>query len=162
MNQRAQSQREFTGRHMLAIMLAFFGVIVAVNLTMAWFAGNSWTGLVVKNSYVASQQYNDKLRAAEVQRQRGWQTRLSYQDGSFSFRLADRAGDPVVLDGLAMSVGRPATEVQDHRVALQKKAAGHYTAQLRLAPGLWGVVITGARGDQPFRYERRLTVRAGG
>ena len=45
----------FTGFHMLACMIVFFGVIVAVNLTMATLASQSWTGLVVKNSYVASQ-----------------------------------------------------------------------------------------------------------
>ncbi|MGL4592937.1 MAG: FixH family protein, partial [Aestuariivirga sp.] len=31
----ATAPREFTGRHMLASILAFFGVIIAVNLTMA-------------------------------------------------------------------------------------------------------------------------------
>ena len=39
MNQRGKTSGEFTGRHMLVIMLAFFGVIIAVNLTMASFAG---------------------------------------------------------------------------------------------------------------------------
>ncbi|TGV41583.1 cytochrome oxidase, partial [bacterium M00.F.Ca.ET.168.01.1.1] len=41
-----QKPREFTGRHMLVIILAFFGVVIAVNLTMATLASTSWTGLV--------------------------------------------------------------------------------------------------------------------
>ena len=53
----------FSGRHMLLTMLAFFGVIIGVNLTMAWFARSSWTGLVVENSYVASQEFNAKMEA---------------------------------------------------------------------------------------------------
>ena len=60
MNTRERKPAEFTGRHMLAIMLAFFGVIIAVNLVMATLASKSWTGLVVKNTYVASQQFNRK------------------------------------------------------------------------------------------------------
>ena len=46
----AEKQFRFTGYHMLAIMVAFFGVVIAVNLTMATFASRSWTGLVVENS----------------------------------------------------------------------------------------------------------------
>ena len=53
----------FTGWHMLAIMLAFFGTIITVNFTMAYLATSSWSGLVVKNTYVASQQFNGKTEA---------------------------------------------------------------------------------------------------
>ena len=38
--------KQFTGRHMLFAMLAFFGVIIIVNLTMAAFATRSWTCLL--------------------------------------------------------------------------------------------------------------------
>ncbi|RWK14298.1 FixH family protein, partial [Mesorhizobium sp.] len=58
MTANAEKPRVFTGRHMLAIILAFFGVVIAVNLTMATLANTSWTGLVVENTYVASQQFN--------------------------------------------------------------------------------------------------------
>ena len=44
-------------------MLAFFGVIIAVNVVMATLASTSWTGLVVENSYVASQEFNRKADA---------------------------------------------------------------------------------------------------
>ena len=50
----------FTGWHFLAIMIAFFGVIISVNVTMAWYAGHSWSGLVAENTFVASQQFNAK------------------------------------------------------------------------------------------------------
>ncbi|TIS18850.1 MAG: cytochrome oxidase, partial [Mesorhizobium sp.] len=55
-----QKPREFTGRHMLISILAFFAVVIGVNLTMATFAHRSWTGLVVENTYVASQQFNGR------------------------------------------------------------------------------------------------------
>ena len=35
--------RPFTGRHMAIIIISFFAVIIAVNLTMAYFARSSWT-----------------------------------------------------------------------------------------------------------------------
>ncbi|NJR13875.1 MAG: hypothetical protein HC779_06455, partial [Phyllobacteriaceae bacterium] len=72
---RKSAETAFTlnGYHMLAIFVAFFGVIVAVNLTMARFAVTHWTGLVVKNSYVASQNYNGWLRQAAASKALGWQ-----------------------------------------------------------------------------------------
>ena len=69
--------KEFTGRHMLAIIVSFFGVIIAVNMTLVYFAVQSWSGLVVKNSYVASQKFNKTLEKAALQRARGWTSALS-------------------------------------------------------------------------------------
>ena len=54
----------FTGRHMLLVTTSFFAVVISVNVTMAWFASSSWSGLVVENTYVASQEFNH--RAAEM------------------------------------------------------------------------------------------------
>ena len=153
---------EFTGRHMLMIMLAFFGVIISVNFTMAWLAGHSWTGLVVKNSYVASQGFNEKLRQARAQNSRGWRTRLSYEKGIVRFRLADRNSQPVDVTSLALSVGRPATETEDRIILLRQIGQGTYTAEHRLRPGLWDVVIAGEQNGQPYRYEKRLTIGTDG
>ena len=50
--------KELTGRHVLIITLAAFGVIIAVNLVMAFLAVGSFPGLEVKNSYVASQDFD--------------------------------------------------------------------------------------------------------
>ena len=57
---------------MLSIMLAFFGVIIAVNVVMATLASTSWTGLVVENSYVASQEFNRKAEESRAQAALGW------------------------------------------------------------------------------------------
>ncbi|HXG82224.1 MAG TPA: FixH family protein [Sphingomicrobium sp.] len=64
--------RRFTGWHFTAIILAFFGVVVAVNLTMAVLATRTFGGVVVENSYVASQKYNDWLAAAKRQQRLAW------------------------------------------------------------------------------------------
>ena len=41
-------KRPFTGRHMAAILIAGFGVVIAVNLVMARFAVTTFGGVVVK------------------------------------------------------------------------------------------------------------------
>ena len=63
---------EFTGRHMWLLALSFFGVIITVNVVMATLAIRSWTGLAVDNSYVASQEFEEKRLAHEKQRAAGW------------------------------------------------------------------------------------------
>jgi nitrogen fixation protein FixH len=40
------TERTLSGWHVLAIVLAFFAVVIGANLTLAVFAHSSWTGLV--------------------------------------------------------------------------------------------------------------------
>ncbi len=152
---------EFTGRHMLIIMLAFFGVIITVNLTMAVIAGRSWTGLVVPNSYVASQNFNEELAEAARQNARGWRSALAYRDGAIQFDLQDRDGEPIILSDMQAAVGRPAFEQDDRRVALTHTTSGRYRAELPLDVGVWTVRITGGSGEMAYRRDARLNIKSG-
>ena len=58
---RAFTGRTFTGWHMATILVSFFAIVVGVNLLMARFATSTFGGVVVENSYVASQQFNQPL-----------------------------------------------------------------------------------------------------
>ena len=91
----ANGNREFTGWHMLAIMVAFFSVVIAVNLTMAFFARSSWTGFVVENTYVASQQFNEKAAEGRAQAALGWKPELAIAGGAVRYRLLDSIGNVV-------------------------------------------------------------------
>ena len=53
-----------TGRHVAAIFVAFFAVVIAVNVLMASYAVGGFGGTVVDNSYVASQRFNGWLAQA--------------------------------------------------------------------------------------------------
>ena len=152
--------REFTGRHMLAILCAFFGVTIAVNLTLAWFANSTWTGLVVANSYVASQRFNEGLEVARREQERGWRASFDLTAGSLAVRLTDKAGAP--LPGLDVSVAfaRPAHEGEDHTVALVSTGDGRYEAAAPLAPGLWTAeVVARQDGRQQLRRQYRFVVK---
>ena len=60
--------RPFTGYHMTAILVAFFGVVIVVNFVMARYAVATFGGTVVDNSYVASQEFNGWLKGLTVQK----------------------------------------------------------------------------------------------
>ncbi|MEM8811147.1 MAG: FixH family protein [Pseudomonadota bacterium] len=153
-----RSSGQFTGRHMLLVMLGFFGVIIAVNLTMATIARQSWTGLVVKNSYVASQKYNEHLAAARSQKALGWKGAIGYRGAALEFTLFDQAGNPVLLDNPSVSFGRPAFEAEDRTVDLTYLGDGLYRLQSDLASGLWQVVVEGNHSKGSYRLETRLFV----
>ena len=70
-SQAATAATPFTGRKMLFSVLAFFGVIIAANMTMMTFALTTHTGTVVPNSYVASQDFNKHIAADAAQKRTG-------------------------------------------------------------------------------------------
>src|SRR5690606_16942867 len=85
--------KTFTGRHMTLILVAFFGVVIAVNLVMATLASRTFGGLVVQNSYVESQKFNSYLEAARQDEALGWTlTTQRLPDGRLGLHLADRQG----------------------------------------------------------------------
>ena len=165
MSDRTAKDREFTGRHMLAIMFAFFGVIIAVNLTMATFARTSWAGRVVPNTYVASQEFNRKAEAGREQAALGWKAELSIGGGVLRFALADAAGKPVELTGGTATLHRPVGAADDMEVALAA-AGGAIEAPLAAEDGAWIVEVHAipapdAGFDRPYRETRRIQLRGG-
>jgi nitrogen fixation protein FixH len=154
-------QRTLNGYHVGSIFVAFFAVILAVNLTMAWFASSSWTGLVVKNSYVASQQYNEKIAAAKLQQARGWKLKFDYSHKVLSFWLSDGDDKPVFIENIVARIGRPVSEAQDEMLKLSHMGKGRYRAAMELSQGIWSFQLQGD-GKQPYHIEGRFTVSENG
>jgi len=148
--------RPFTGKRMLFCMVAFFGVIIAVNLTMATLANLSWTGLIVKNSYVASQKFNDHLRAGRAQAALGWASTLTYDNARLTFTLHDKSGALLPADSVRVEIGRPATETSDRTLVLSPGEDGHFSAMQDLAPGQWDLRATARVGEQIYIREARI------
>ncbi len=66
------SSFRLTGRHVAAIFIGFFAIVIAVNMLMASYAIGGFGGTVVDNSYVASQNFNGWLAQARTQDALGW------------------------------------------------------------------------------------------
>lgn len=154
---------EFTGRHMWFLALGFFGVIIAVNVGMAVVASTSWTGLVVSNSYVASQEFEEKRLAHAAQATAGWHATLSYSPGIARLVIVDGTGHPIDLGGAILQVNRPVGGHDDQRIALERAPDGGYSAQIDLGAGVWDAVVTAletAKG--PFELHERFDVEGAG
>ncbi|WP_192384644.1 FixH family protein [Mesorhizobium silamurunense] len=154
--------REFTGKHMLLTILAFFGVVIGVNLTMATLANTSWTGLVVENTYVASQQFNQKAEEGRVQAALGWTSKLTIAGGEVRYSLSDADGKPVPLQGVKVLFRHPAYEAEDKSITLASAVGQEFAAQHTPRDGVWIVEIDADAGlAQPYRDVRRIMISQG-
>ncbi|MER8375689.1 FixH family protein [Mesorhizobium sp. M1409] len=162
MSATTRKSREFTGRHMLAIILAFFGVVIAVNLTMATLANISWTGLVVENTYVASQQFNRKAEEGRAQAALGWTGKLTMAWGEIRYSLTDASGTPVPLHGVKVLFRHPAYEKEDESIQLALASGQEFAAQHMPKDGVWIVEIDADAGlARPYRDVRRIMISHG-
>lgn len=147
----------FTGWHMLTIMVLFFGTIVSVNVTMAYFATSSWSGLLVKNTYVASQKFDDDVALNREMLERGWVSDLTIDGRSISYSLVDAAGQPVLADTVTASIYRPVGVLEDQSVTLAQGGEGSYSAALAVEPGQWIARISAEKdGTLVYREVHRL------
>ena len=150
----------FTGRHMLIVMVAFFGVVITANLTMAYFASSSWSGLEVPNSYVASQEYNGEIALAREQQALGWKSELSMADGGLVLSLADGTGNPIAGADIDAVLRRPVHENEDAQMHFEWTHGGEYRAPAPVLAGVWDVEITARAGaDRSYRQIFRIEVK---
>jgi nitrogen fixation protein FixH len=156
-----KTDREFTGVHMWILALSFFGVIIAVNVGMATLAMRSWTGLVVDNSYIASQEFEEKRLAHEAQRAAGWQATLTYLPGVARVVIVDGARAPIDLGDAKIQLNRPVGGHDDKTLELERNADGSYQANVDLPGGVWEATVSAAKTALgPFELRERLKVEA--
>lgn len=152
--------RTFTGWHMAAITISFFAVVIAVNLTLAVFASTSWTGLVVANSYVASQSFNRDAEIARQQQALGWQMNLTVNRSLAKIAILDRDNLPLTGLDIRAVLQRPTDEAGDQVLKLREAGAGIYVADAAIGNGVWVADIT-AEGParKPVRFVQRIFVK---
>ena len=153
-------EKQFTGRHMAILIVSFFGVIIAVNIVLAVFATRSWTGLVVKNSYVASQDFNKLQAKTDRQKAKGWQSELVVEKTGVVLRFRDREGES--LSGLRVTakMQRPSHENDDHELSFRENGPGQFVYRGDIALGLWNLRIV-ARDGKGGEFDKvyRLRIR---
>lgn len=145
-----------TGARVLAILVACFGAVFAVNGYMLYRAVTSHPGTVTESSFRDSQRFNKELAAAAAQAERGWKVDAVTRrepDGTVSIRLEahDAEGRPLSGVGFRAVLTHPTDRRHDHAVDLAvlpgtpEVFVGRATG---VTTGKWGVEIegTGAAG----------------
>lgn len=144
----------FTGRHIAAILVAFFAVVITVNLVMARDAISTFGGVVVENSYVASQEYNTWLDEAAKEKALGWKAEAKRDpDGRVAITLVGAPTAGVTVQGDAW---HPLGRLPDRTLHFQRQADGSYLSDAALPAGRWRLRIMANTGKQRWRTEQEL------
>lgn len=151
----------FTGKHMLIIMILFFGTVIGVNFTMAWFAHSSWSGLVVSNTYVASQEFNGKVALARQIEASGVKGALDVTGEDIAYRLTDAKADAVIADHVTLRFRRPVGDHQDFNMELTDAGNGLFKGNHVIIPGQWIVEAEALRGGEVVMHEAVRIMVAG-
>ena len=160
----ARRPRNVNGGDVLAVLLAFFGTIFAVNGALIYAALSTHTGLVANEPYRKGLTYNERILADERQAQLGWTERLDLgRDGHLRLAVLERDGRPVRGLRVQGVLGRAATNRHDINLALVETTPGQYEAHgPELAAGSWLIALEArtAEGAQPtYRVRRRLWLK---
>jgi nitrogen fixation protein FixH len=148
----------FTGWHMLSIMVAFFGTIITVNVTMAFYANSSWSGMLSKNTYVASQDFNIKAAEAREWARQGFRGNVRVDENVISYFLEGPADKISQVESVSATMHRPVGEDEDFRIELRRSADGSYSAPHGLLPGPWIIDIEAKSHDLTVFHEAERVI----
>lgn len=145
--------KPFTGRHMSIIMVGGFGIVIAVNLVMASFAIGGFSGAVVKNSYVASQNYNGWLDRANAQDALGWDVAVSRDARGMVLVTVQNVPEDAVVTAI---VRRPLGEDDRRKLTFTGSPAAGFQSVEPIPEGRWLVRLAVKSGEDEWRGESEL------
>ena len=147
--------RKLTGWHVLAMFVGGFGLIIGVNLFMAYSAVSTFPGMEVDSSYADSQTFDDRRLAQEAL---GWNASVEIPgDGTLVLHLVDEAGALVAPAELTALLTRPTNREEDQLLELTR-VNGAFVAPVVLGDGQWRLRLTGVARDGT-EYRHNITFR---
>lgn len=150
----------FTGWHFLAVIVAFFAVVIGVDVSFAVAAYRTFPGEVSVTPYEDGILYNRTLAQLSAQEKLGWKAAAAAEPGAVVLFMRDRDGKPLAGLHATGKLERPATETGRINVHLRETAPGRYEARLGRETGAWDLTAEVRDGQgHLFMAERRLMWR---
>lgn len=145
--------REFTGRDMALVMVAGFGIVFAVNILMANLATSGFGGVVVENSYVASQKFNRWLEKAERSKALGWKADVTRSDDGYLTIAADGVPEEATVTA---QLRRPIGANETASITFASIEGGIYRSTQPVSEGRWIVRLAITSGQDSWSQETSL------
>jgi nitrogen fixation protein FixH len=157
------ASKPLTGTKVFLMLVAFFGLVIGVNVTMMKLAIATLPGTDVDSPYAAGLTYDREISAAQDQAARKWQVNAHIErrtDGGAAIQVEARDARGQPLSGLRFGgrLERPTDKRADLQVELAEAGIGVYRGNAAsVAPGQWDLVIEGeARGTRVFLSRNRV------
>ncbi len=157
--------RRLTGWTVLAITIACFGVVIAANGLLAYYALSTFRGDADPSPYEHGLAYEKDIVAARQQDERAWKVsehvaRDAGGGETIEVRFLDSAGAPIAGLSVVSGFDSPADKKLDRDVILTESAPGIYAGRIDLGPGQWDVNLEATRdGEQLFKSVNRVSLR---
>ena len=139
--------KQFTGWHMTALLVGFFGIVIVVNVTMARFASSTFGGALAENGYVASQDYNRWIAQARKQDRLGWTVKASVAGGHLVLAL-----DGVTDASTRVRLVHPLGRVAETTLLMRPDGSQRSVSEETLPPGRWQVHVILTKGGKEARF----------
>ncbi|QIP05103.1 MULTISPECIES: FixH family protein [Bradyrhizobium] len=157
------SSKPLTGTKVFVMLVAFFGLVIGVNVTMMKLAIATLPGTDVDSPYAAGLTYEHEISAAHDQAARKWKVNAHIErrnDGGAMVQVEARDANGQPISGLKFDgrLERPTDKRADLAVAFIETGIGIYRGDAAaVAPGQWNLVIEGeARGERVFLSRNRV------
>ncbi|MBX3428328.1 MAG: FixH family protein [Hyphomonadaceae bacterium] len=158
------ARAEIRGWHVLAIILAFFSIIIAVNVTFAIYAVRSFPGEDVQRSYLQGLHYNNVLAERRAQAAQGWRaTAALREDPAGAVLEVWLTSRDVSIDGAMLSgiLEWPTSSQFDRPLNFESLGDGRYVARLgEITPGRWRLRARAESAVGALDFESELTWRS--
>jgi nitrogen fixation protein FixH len=144
-------RQRFTGYHATAILVGFFAIVIAVNLTMARLATSTFGGALAENGYVASQDYNHWIAESAAQDRLGWDVAARVEDRRLILYTKG------VSNAVATVVAEhPLGRIDDRTIEMTTAGANRLRSTDSMPFGRWKLRITLKRGNSEAVYSREV------
>ena len=153
-----------TGKKVLAILVGFFSVIIAVNMVMAYVAVSTFSGMQTQRPYEAGLKFNHAISQARVQQEQNWKVDTHVErakDGQVTLVIvfADQQEGAIVAQSVTVQLVSPVDSRNDASFTLTADGPGRYRGLAQAAAGQWDLVIEAKRTDDAvFRSVSRVSL----
>jgi nitrogen fixation protein FixH len=152
------------GGGVLLWLVAFFGVVIAVNVIFIVEAVQTFRGEDQQDPYLQGVDYNHTIARRELQAKLGWRATIDgerQRDGVAILTIILRRHDGTPVDGLRLAgtLRHPVDQNRDRVLVFAEQAPGRYESRIaHVSAGAWDAVVHAGNGVA-FEADRRIWMR---
>ncbi len=154
--------QQFTGKHVIFSLIAFFGVIVIANAIFLTLAIRSFPGDSDDDAYLRGLDYNEVIAERSAQAALGWQAEVIgiSDDGAIEVIVVDRDERPIDALRIVGKLQRPANDGSDIDLTFMYDGAGAYRSTASGAVrGVWDLKARAVNADgDDFDFNARVII----
>jgi len=152
----AKAEKELTGRHVLLMLLAFFGVMLMVNIYFTVAAVKTFRGEDVPRSYRQGLEYNQTIAARAQQNQLDWHVQVNQTGSHIILAFQDAEKRPLNYLTIEAKLRHPVDTARDRPITFTADDDGLYKANVEKQAGRWLLVAHARKNEQLFNFEFEL------